>query len=255
MTLRVITETDPPTVEDAVYIDLPIDVVQFFADEGDPGAIAFLAAHGAKYSPDQPRDDHGRFGSGGGLTTVTRGLDPTKVEPLTQEESDAVNWYTGPLNAQRLNEVLRNDGAGMRDYDEETIQLMDSAIAKSTLSDDPTYAGVVQGAEVYKGMVTTHDFQVGERFIDKGFISTTSDVGVAKQFAQGFLAPNKEGNHVLIHISVDPATQHYVPGADMIDEKILPRGMEFEVTKVVPTLAGVDPRDDPMRVYVTAVPK
>lgn len=119
----------------------------------------------ANYSPDQERDDHGRFGSGSG--------------ELTSAEKSAVMTYRGET-FQDINGALRAGELNLSPRLEDLKNNLDSAIAKSITTSDQV---------VYRGM-DLRDYQVkdlgldrpGTTFTDKAFMSTTEDAKVANDF-------------------------------------------------------------------------
>jgi hypothetical protein len=173
-----------------------------------------------KYSPDQPRDDHGRWGEGG-LDSM-KGDSPDKFldgmtkswgEKLSASEHDTVLGYTFQ-NYVEINASLRSGGKvdydklaeknPMWDPDEKLgadkiqaeVDNLRSAISKNEAT-ETFYA--------YRGVgpdVSGSDLKEGTAFAGKGFSSASMDWRIAAAAA---------GEHgTVFRIRVDPG-QHFAP--------------------------------------------
>lgn len=192
-----------------------------------------------KYSPDQPRDDHGRFGSGGEDNAA-------KSDPRTVNDEA---WFGGlssasqkALLAYQGNDYATINGALRSGKETSTTKAIDKALATSPLADDQdAYRGlggispfIVETPNAYGG----HDSSfadpqslVGATFTDAGFGSTSLRRDHALTRAQGQSLP------VLIHVTVKAgtpaaylgATGHYEASRE--DELLLARGGTYTITK------------------------
>lgn len=188
-----------------------------------------------KYSPDQPRDERGRFGSGGGTATAT----PT---PMTDKEffgiwrsnhipgtgygpetdairgphaadSAAVLEYTGQ-GYYRINGGLRAD-AWADPSSVEEIKKLDDWTHSDTL-DRPTLLYRTGSNQTDQQVPTT----IGTQFTDKGFVSTS---------ATAAFEPSEISHEQGIVIEAPQGTP-FGTGTFGEREVILPRDSTFEVT-------------------------
>ncbi len=192
------------------------------------------------YSDDQPRDDHGRFGSGG-AGEATKTFDSTKdankwakenvkrSEALTTHENNAVQDYRrqGHLD---INHLLRNGshasitGKRLENAQAATVRL-DSAIAKST---------VEKAVIVQRGMTSDAKWDqsmVGRTVSDKGFTSTTLDKTIAVSFARS--ADQKLGDRsTIVEIHVPAGSKGLYLKERHESELLLPRGSRFKIVEI-----------------------
>src|SRR2546423_4112585 len=97
---------------------------------------------------------------------------------LTRDEGGAVAAYSGTVY-KRINGALRT-GKGMDDDLRKTIDLLDSAIAKSPVARRFTvYRGI---GEDYASKLEALDLQTGDTFSEPGFISTSTHLDIARRF-------------------------------------------------------------------------
>src|SRR5437899_4843847 len=97
---------------------------------------------------------------------------------LTRDEIGAVATYSGTAY-KKINGALRT-GKGMDDDLRKTIELLDSAIAKSPVERRSTvYRGV---GEDYASELEALDLQTGDTFSEPGFISTSTHLDIARGF-------------------------------------------------------------------------
>ncbi len=172
----------------------------------------------AKYSPDQPRDEAGRFGEGGG-----DGGEGAAGGGYSAREIGAVRTYQSEKYAE-INNHLRT-GAPLSDDLKTDIRHLDSAISRSPLETDTTLYRGIRHEALSKGA----EKLVG-RTIDSGtFVSTSDNESIARDFAHGrggvmFEIKASAGARAL---STRKAT-----GQGFQREFILPRGAQFKVTGV-----------------------
>lgn len=159
---------------------------------------------------------------------------------LTTEEINALHTYIGgslgPKMAHRvINGALRKDEWEGAPHVEQLVHTMDGAFDAS--------APLVKPITVYRGTADI-DFQVGEEFIDRGFVSTSQ----SKQLAKTMFATTHAGKVL--------ATIHVPKGARVLnlggrlrgrihgdaaqaigseEEILLPRGSRFRVLKYTPS--------------------
>lgn len=132
--------------------------------------------------------------------------------PATADELSALEDYAGneylAINSHLRGEFRTPDANVKR-----SVRQLDSLISKSTISEP---------VRVYRGIAArVQDVRVGEVFGDKGFVSTSMNADVARQFAEG----------LLLRINVPAGTNAvHVPGDE--SELLLPRGSRFKVTGV-----------------------
>ena len=139
---------------------------------------------------------------------------------LSNSEKDAVYRYSGD-GYEEINAVLRFDQAGSK-FTKGRITTLDEVIAKSTITENVVlFRGV--GSD-YGELL--YDLGVGDTFVDHGFISTTTDVGVTTTFS---------GHQTLIRIRTPEGSNGF--GVKFISshsseyEVILPRGSMFEIVE------------------------
>ena len=154
------------------------------------------------YSPDQPRDDHGRFGEG------ESGTLPAEQEHALEVYQDD---YSGGINA-----ALRSGDAS-----NPIVGQLDKAIE----SEHATHEETVYRA--LAGMNPDELFQDGEIFHDAGFVSTTSSLDTARDYAS-----DTEGTAIEIHlIEGQPRYDYGAHGDTTSHEVLLPRGSNFYAEK------------------------
>lgn len=175
------------------------------------------------YSEDQERDDHGRFGSGGGKTplseTERESLKGESSGSLTESEQLAINGYTGG-DYRAINFGLRG---GSDEGMAKQIAALDSALGKSSLERDTALYRGYGGAQLEQTGLHVDTFsqlQPGDTYTDKGFASTTTDYSRANTFAGDF------GVHVTIEA---PSGLGALKGTSYEKEVILPRGLTYQV--------------------------
>lgn len=170
---------------------------------------------------------------------------------VTSDEAMAVIQYQSELHYEAINGGLRMK-AIMGDDDEITaenkaiIKKVDSAIAKSSFTEDVTTFRGVQDDQGY-----IQNMQVGDSFNDAGYASSSINPILAMGFALGQQTQGS-GEPVLLRIQVragkpalaaDPAgakltgqkdksnrEEVEMMGASLLTEVLLPRGASFTVT-------------------------
>ena len=152
----------------------------------------FKSREGArvKYSPDQPRDDLGRFGEGDGGGDAAN---TSQSSPITPREDAAIDAYVNDDNAT-VNYSLRNGSAAWDELGEGTVQDVvdgiDSALAKSTLDGDTTlYRGEGMHENLSAGATTP---------ADAGYLSTSTSPTTGQGFGgDQYVISAPAGTHAL----------------------------------------------------------
>jgi hypothetical protein len=185
----------------------------------------------AKYSPDQPRDENGQFASVDGGSSQYKPIDDNeliraghlRLSNLSEEEKSALYSYV-QNGFTDMNYALRNPNYSVsQDEDEEEI-IKDNVNTLIGLIDRneplPTdsllYRGVHSGSR-WEGL------QVGDRFVEKGFSSTSSDLRTAKDFGSKIMEIQAPAGTKALETSL--ATNYGVREKEVI----LQAGTEFEV--------------------------
>jgi ADP-ribosyltransferase exoenzyme len=215
--------------------------------------LAFLGL--ARYSPDQPRDDHGRFGpgggsatgssSGGGLTSTRfdskmaraakgdKALSATKRSPPDQAAAAAMRNYT-TNDYRAVNSALR-DGKGQLPpetsyYTRQTVGGMDRALEGSTASRD---LAVSRGVTDYQRMLDGHEPEAGTTWIDHGFVSTSTED--AAHLGGVFASSGDNPMRMSIYVPKGTPAISQGPGQrrDLLDpdEVVLGRGLTYRVVR------------------------
>lgn len=183
------------------------------------------------YSPDQLRDEHGRFGSGGGANfaeALTKG-DHSGAEAwgnrnfgqwgdgLSSNSVDALYAYQGS-DFRQLQAYVRADMPGPREYDpnltpfqnrvsdnsreiagkQSIIQGLDDAVASGTVTEAVTAYRAIDGANF--GFPKDPSSLVGSTFSDKAFVSTSLGTEVPEQFASGKAYKVAQPMMVQVHV-------------------------------------------------------
>jgi hypothetical protein len=122
--------------------------------------------------------------SGGDSQKQDANTDPsTWKQRLTKKEDRALRDYAGS-EYQRLNSGLRNGKLSKKDQD--TVDALDSALSKSRLTKDATLHSnetLFRAAEIPQVNAALKSGNIeGLEFSDKGFVSTSRDKDVAKNF-------------------------------------------------------------------------
>jgi len=170
---------------------------------------------------------------------------------VTKDEAGAVSRYQAEPYYEEINGGLRmraitGDDGGISPENQATIKKVDSAIAKSSFTEDVTTFRGVQDDEGY-----LQNMQVGDSFSDVGYASTSLNPILATGFALGQQTVG-DGAPVLLRIQVragkpalaaDPAVSKWtgskdksmseeveMQGYSLLNEVLLPRGASFTVT-------------------------
>lgn len=196
----------------------------------DPGPVLLLRSRlGFRYSPDQPRDDHGRFGEGGSdsaafdsATTGSAALSSAGLtaEP-TQAQAAALNRMGGD-GSYVVNSDLRTQGGDtsrLSDRNAATVEQMDSLMASSPLKEDMVlYRHVADSEKTFGQHIDSTVADVtGLSWRDHAYTSTSVDPRGGKLMEMRILVP--KGTPGLSHSLLDP------------DEVLLGRGLTFTVVK------------------------
>jgi hypothetical protein len=206
-------------------ITLPADLRGYIVLDGDAPGHEF---HGNQWS------------GGGGKTDKTSST-------LTSSERAAIVAYAGLGNEEedRTHEqaIFEKLNSGLRSGTGDTTGIAHdllSAIDKQPPTDEPSeyFRGLTsEGAEALLGSAP----KVGAEFVDKGFVSTTTDHYGAEDYAQW-----GSGAGTVLHVNV-PSGAHILPigkalgmspSAEIWHEHILPPGGTFKVTSVAQSKDG-----------------
>lgn len=171
-----------------------------------------------------PRDENGRFGSGGGSGE----RDESAFRMLGREEQEAVQYYR--------DDYTGNMNVGLREGREpsERVQAIDRAIASSQ----------IEATTVYRGIsMSEAKWSVGDTISDKGFASTSEGRDVASNFAVGAWQYDEEGEPLvvdhpaLLEISVpDGASALRIPSGESDEKEVLMgRNTQIKITGISET--------------------
>lgn len=226
------------------------------------------------FDDSQPRDDLGRWTSGGGGAVggdAAKVWANTKPGPTSAEAMLAASPGATPLAAAEaslqqdqtneravsayvaggdvLNHFLRADeGERLTAQDQGYVAGMDAAIANQlpTSQDTVLYRGVAateaQNVANASGQAQLEapsygTMQPGTTFTDRGFASTTTNFSTAQGFARS--------SGTILEVHAPEGTQGLsvpgVTGADLLNESevVLPRGTEFQVLEPVDPMTGI----------------
>jgi ADP-ribosyltransferase exoenzyme len=209
-------------VDNNRIVDSP-DMWQIIFDNNKFGKSASLL----KYSPDQPRDDHGRFGEGNGDYN------------LTGSQSDSLTFYT-QNGYEEINTYLRDREGfanAMGQEDKNFIQSHTVAIDNAFKDAPPTTAPMTVYRGVFAGQFadTLKTLQPGDTFTDKGFVSTSQNLVTAVD-----RSTSSWGDGAKLTIEVPTGSRVLDVNKALGDEVQFPKEEEillnrnstFEVTKV-----------------------
>jgi phage portal protein BeeE len=184
-------------------------------DDDDAAAKSRL-----KYSPDQPRDELGRWGSGGGTTSPTELNNWDEAikwqTEVPSDVADGVRAYQG-FRAERLNDELRNDkplSAASQKIDDALTYCLDNGHFK------------VENATVYRGEAGHRQYNVGETVEFKEWVSTSLDPSVAERFANTGGSGGIVGGTPTV-VTIEAPKGLLVGGSE--SEVILPKSSSFVV--------------------------
>lgn len=209
----------------------------------------------SKYSPDQPRDENGQFASVGGGTTealasgwnqdvwkppipdVWRQAGHITLSGLSEEEKDALNSYVA-MGYINMNYSLRNPNnsfANNENDEQITKNNVNNLIALIDRNEPlPTDSMLYRGVQPNSRW---RDLEVGDTFVDKGFVSTSGDWRTSTFFgSQRFYIEAPAGTKAL-------DTTVASNGGVREREIILQAGTKFEVV-------GKDGGNGPIRLRV-----
>lgn len=166
------------------------------------------------YSEDQPRDDHGRWGEGGGYAP----------EGDVKSLDDALDYYHTPASFD-LNARLRS-GEPLTDRQADVVRELDSGFTPAP-NDLTVYRGVTDVSAMGVGRFS--DDYGGARalnhFKDDGYMSTSLVRDDAENFAFGAAGPDDRPVMMELHVPAGTPILE-VPAGDYGDqhEILLPRG-------------------------------
>lgn len=176
-----------------------------------------------KYSPDQPRDDHGRFGEGDGGSDSSSSSGGSKLSEHDEKKLNA--WLTGTDGSKEL------------------------AAEYNKLRSDPAFGEVVDRlpkfeGTAYRGVVMKdgemHGLEVGKEMEIRRYSSATKDSGIAVNYANERDATSgTQGNTMVVMAFKDAragdlgAVKHSDFHAAKEDQEvILHRGDRYKVASV-----------------------
>lgn len=169
---------------------------------------------------DHPRDQDGKFGSGGGSTTGK--------PKLTPREKQEIDRYSGD-EFLRINKELREGKAS-----DPAVKHLDSAIGKSDLP---------SGQKLYRGMnreaaksLFSGNISIGQSISDKAFASTSksSDIGRMNSVGGVMLEITTGGGAKGLDVSAGSRNEHE-------QEVLLPRDAKMVVTGIRRGKTAADP--------------
>lgn len=151
--------------------------------------------------------------------TIESDPQPELTADLAYDDRLAIREYTGPAYRE-INAALR--GAGLTRPDtEETIVALDTAIAKATPLQNERV--------VYRALERPLDVEIGDVFLDEGFLSTSADSDLAERWA------GPAGD--VWHITLTPGTRGLdLPahglGVGEESEILLARGQYLQIERI-----------------------
>lgn len=175
----------------------------------------------AKYSEDQERDDHGRFGSGGGdsfrrnreadiasheVSTLVPGGGTIRdenihdslmdvqggyIESLSKDQLQAVADYQSEIVYSEINDGLRQ-GTDLSPERADTVAALDKIIGSSELDQITLYRGIVDSDGRFENIFA------GDTLKEPGYSSTSPNPLVAESFSEN---QNADGDPVVLVIS------------------------------------------------------
>lgn len=213
-----------------------------------------------KYSPDQPRDEHGKWTGGGSgekqedITDVTHRVaqrleiesDPDMKGQMRQEYSDLVRKQLG----NTFNKLSFQQKAALQEYSDhgyktinnilrtgkplsqcEDCSHIDSAIAAAKLPDN---MNLYRGATLNTS--TIDSLKPGSVISDKGYVSTSASTRIAYEFAN---KQTRAANEEMVVFEIQApkssrglATSLLPDGFPVEREVLLPRNSQFQVQSV-----------------------
>ena len=223
----------------------------------------------AKYSPDQPRDDHGRFGEGSGSVDTRK----ASSDALKDYAGRRFSYINGNLRSGKLDAVavqVRSIDAAFKDPEqpervvstsEQNVQRglfiekdartpeqkdrdmkdwlanVPPDVREAALKNPP----VPSADEALANALESGTLKAGDVIRDKAFVSTTTD----REVSFGFSAPRErddEGNrvmlsgtHVIMNMHVPAGTVYLAPKGGAYgneNEQIYPRGSGIKITSI-----------------------
>jgi hypothetical protein len=202
----------------------------------------------AKYSVDQPRDEHGEWTSAGGVASLEIGGRITSAD-LNDSEISAIWEYQG-TDFRLVQDALKNLDVSNPQINEQITRL-DSALSKAkTEADMVVYRGGTGRALNAGKPLVYEDWQnlAGKEVQFKTYTSTS----ILSRIASGFHDQGTDNNHVQYHILVPKGSHALFLGtrtfnSSFTDEQevLLPSNSSFLVNKVEAT------GDRNLEVYMT----
>jgi ribosomal protein S18 acetylase RimI-like enzyme len=172
---------------------------------------------------DHDQSDHGSWATGSSADKEEEERarnDPWTGSAISRSDAFAtVNWYTG-RGSTNINRFLRGTDKGANDADiQDRVDQMDAAFFRA-----PAFR---EEQTLFRGLSARigEELVVGETFADKGFTSTTREVGVTKNFT-GYGG----GQSYIMQITVPAGTRAVEVELSSEKEVILNRGSEFQIT-------------------------
>jgi ADP-ribosyltransferase exoenzyme len=194
-----------------------------------------------RFSPDQPRDEHGRFGEGGGsggdfktsLDSAATGAAALQAVPYGKGDgnprTDAALTNYAESGYAQINADLR---AGTTDSPEtaDRIAALDAAMQSSQLTQDVVVGRGIRDPEDVFGDAWNNTDVTGLTFTDRGFVSTTTNpaqIASGRNFQTG-------SNGAFMRIVLPQGTSALAIGKNETSpfsekEIILDRGLTYRV--------------------------
>lgn len=206
----------------------------------------------------QPREPAGssiggRFSGGESVGGAFTDAETAAVTAYSDESYHAVNGLLRNPDADMA--VMSGDkfpglsGKGMRgqerrkEFTEDLVSEMDSAMAKSSLGEDTTlYRGVTSTKSVF-GVDNMEQVAIGTVFEDKAFVSTTKDFDRMKKFGTDGKRFGEEPAYFRVKAkkgqsSIDISAKNSSSAYAKEQEVLLPRGTRFKVTSYTPGISA-----------------
>lgn len=219
---------------------------------------ALRALHERHYEDDQPRDENGRW-SGAGFSTgmiQESGWDPdfsgkvpadavvaggSPITPRVALRSYCADAYVEINHALRQGADLANSRSSMDKITHRMIQALDGIMEKASTPEEATvYRGygssmLKSSEEVMKRAFGGELPKIGEVYEEKGFLSTSTDKSVAKNFAQVGTNPMKAKPGFTLELKLPKGSKAIRTDAVRKDEAevLVHRGARFRITSVV----------------------
>lgn len=183
---------------------------------------------------DQPRDEIGRWGEGGGETASGKDVHSVARSTFSEADVKSIKDYTSDKTDPKrgiFKPAYREINMKLRDGGELPARLQKITAGLDGVMKEATLKNSI---EVYRGIDKEFaaKLRVGASFTDKGFVSTTSDEKMADEWATGAVMKLtvKAGSRAA---SVAKLSKYKAE-----QEVLLDRGMTYRVTSITKNAAG-----------------